>query len=128
MEDGQYNRKEDFKQAYEDLEESDKNELDLINKELEKIKKNSNLPVTDKKLKKRIAKICLKLVEETPDDKTSIMETAYIITGNFVWATYGDKLDEVMDLAGELELPGQQVSENVKKLWLKMKKKLQLYN
>ena len=81
----EYKRKEDFEQAHEDLEEEDKKELEEIGNELEKYKEKPNLPIEDKNLKKRIAKICSKLIEETPNDKSSIMETSYIITGNFVW-------------------------------------------
>lgn len=124
----EYKRKEDFEQAYEDLEEEDKKELGEIGKELEKYKEKPNLPIEDKNLKKRIAKICSKLIEETPNDKTSIMETSYIITGSFVWKSYGDKLDEAMDIAGELELPEEHVtSGNVFDMWNKMKKIFQQY-
>jgi dsRNA-specific ribonuclease len=123
-----YKRKEDFEQAYEDLDKEDKKELEEIGKELKKYKEKPNLPIEDKNLKKRIAKICSKLIEETPNDKTSIMETSYIITGNFVWKTYGDKLDEAMDIAGELELPEEHVtSGNVLDMWNKMKKIFQQY-
>ena len=124
----EYKRKEDFKQAYEDLEEKDKKELDAIGKELEKFRKESpNLPIKNKILKKRIAKFCLKLIEETPNDKTSIMETSYIIAGGFIWNSYGGKLDEAVDTAGDLELPEQHVSGDVLKLWEKMKKKFRQY-
>jgi len=126
--DEEYKRKEDFKQAYADLEEGDKKELDSIGKELEKIRKeNPNLPIKNKILKKRIAKFCLKLIEETPNNKTSIMETSYIITGGFIWNSYGDQLDEAVDIAGDLELPEQHVSGDVLKLWKKMKKKFKQY-
>lgn len=70
----EYKRKENFEQAYEDLDKKNKKELDEIRKELKKIQdenRNPNLPIKDKVLKKRIAKICLKLIEETPKDKTS---------------------------------------------------------
>lgn len=125
-----YKRKEDFEQAYEDLNEEDKKELKEIGKELERIKKSNKdlyLPIEDKTLKKRIVKICLKLIEETPKDKTSVMETSYLITGSFIWYNYGDKLDEVLDIAGELELPEEHVSEDVFKIWEKMKKKFKEY-
>lgn len=105
------------------MEKEDKKELKEITKKLEKYKAKSNLPIEDKNLKKRIAKVCSKLIEETPNDKTSIMETSYIITGNFVWSTYGNKLDEAMNIAGELELPEEHVSSgNVLDMWNKMKK------
>jgi len=123
-----YRRKENFEQAYEDLEDDDKKELEEIGKELEKYKEKTNLPIEDKNLKRRLAKICSKLIEETPNDKTSIMETSYIITGNFIWKSYGDKLDEAMDIAGKLELPEEHVtSGNVFDMWNKMKKIFQQY-
>jgi len=73
-----YKRKEDFEQAYENLEKKDKKELEAIEKELGKYKEKPNLPIEDNNLKKRIAKICSKLIEETPSDKTSIMETSLL--------------------------------------------------
>lgn len=121
-------RKEDFERAYEDLSKSDKKELKEIGEDLENFRRqNPNIPIGDKNLKKRIVNLCLKLIEETPKNKIFIRETSYIITGNFVWFTYGDKLDEIMDIAGELELPEKYVSKDVFKLWEKMKKKLQKY-
>ena len=46
-----------------------------------------------------------------------------LITGNFIWKRYEDKLDEAMGIAGELELPEEQVtSGNVLDMWNKMKK------
>ena len=126
----EYRRGENFEQAYEDLDKEDKKELDEIGKELRNIQdenKNPNLPINDKKLKKRIAKICSKLIEETPKDKTSIMETSYIITGSFIGSNYGDKLDEAVEIAGELELPEHHVSGDVLQMWEKMKKIFQQY-
>lgn len=126
----EYRRKENFEQAYEDVDEEDKKELNEIGKELKKIQdenKNPNLPISDKELKKRIARICLKLIEETPKDKTSIMETSYIITGNFTWSNYGDKLDEAVEIAGELELPEHHVPGDVLQMWEKMKRIFKRY-
>lgn len=126
----EHKREENFEQAYEDLDEEDKKELCEIGRELKKIQvenKNLGLPTKDKELKKRIAKICSKLIEETPRDKISIMETSYIITGSFIWHNYGDKLDEAVEIAGELEMPEQHVPGDVFKRWKEMKKKFQQY-
>jgi len=126
----EHRRKEDFEQIYKNLNEEDKKELDEIEKEIKKIQeenKNLNLEIKDKKLKKRIAKICLKLIEETQKDKTSIMETSYLIAGSFLGSNYGDKLDEVVEIAGELELPEHHVSGGVLEMWEKMKNKFKLY-
>ncbi len=118
-------RIEDFNKAWEDLSVEIKNELKLIGAELEELKDKKKK--IDEKLKKQIAKICLKLINETPNDKTSIMETSFIITGNFVWYIYDDELDEVVDIAGELELPEEHVSGKVLKMWFDMKRKLEKY-
>ena len=125
-----YKRKENFEQAYANLDEEDKKDLKEIGRKLEKIQKKNkdpNLSIKNKSLKKKIAKICLKLIEETPKDKTSIMETSYIITGNFIWYNYGDKLDELIDTAGNLELPEGYVSGDVFKMWEKMRKNFKKY-
>jgi hypothetical protein len=123
-------RKENFEQAQEDLDELDEQELEEIGIQLEEIQDSNDDPeitVEDAELKKRIARICLKLMNETPKDGVSMMETAYIITSNFVWATYGDELDEAMDIAGELELPEEHVSGEVQEMWDRMKKILEDY-
>ncbi len=107
----------------------DKEELDLLYKELNKIKdKNENnvKVVSDKKLKKRVAKFCLKLVNEAGDHEKSIQETAYTIAG-FMQFLFNDKLDEVASIAGELELPKSHVSGDVFKMFDKMKKMLEKY-
>jgi hypothetical protein len=98
-------------------------------KELEEI-----LEVVDEKslvdnanLKIRIATICLELMDETPNDAASIMKTSSIITHNFVWYTYGDRLDEVMDLAGELELSEGTVAGNIQEKWSKARQILKEY-
>jgi len=125
MEDNEYKREENFNQVYKDLEEKDKKEIKELVSQLEKIEKenkNEETIIKDKKLKNRIAKLCLKLIEETPKDKTSIMETSFIINGNFIYYKYGDKLDNAIDISGELELPEEHVSGDVFKLWGKMKK------
>jgi hypothetical protein len=97
----------------------------------EKIRKiwedNRNLPIHDGKLKKRIAKLCLKLIDETPNDKAAMMETCHIITGNFMWRHYDDELEDAIDLAGELELPEEHVSGDVMEKWAEMKEKFKAY-
>ena len=127
----EYRREENFEQAYKDLDEEDKNELGEVSGELagiQKANKEPNIPVKNKKLKKRVAKICLKLIEETPSDKISMMEISYIITGKFIWFNYGDDLDEAIEIAGELELPEEHVSEDVLKMWGEMKEKFRRYS
>lgn len=124
----EYVRKEDFKKAFEELEENDKKELKEIGKALDEYWGKPNILIEDKKLKKRIAKICLKLIEQTPNDKTSIMETSYIIAGYFAWCRYGDELDDVTIIAGDLEIPEEYVSEkSVDAWWKEMKEILEIY-
>ncbi len=121
---------EDFEKAFKELEEEDQNELDKLRQKLQRIEKevgDPNFPIDDVDLKKRIAKVCLKLVEETPKDKTSIMETAYIIAGHFIWSVYGDDLDSAIELAGELELPEKHVDGDVFERWRELRGKFEKY-
>ena len=127
MEDQEPIRKEDFKKALDELEESDKKEVKELETLLEKYSKKPNIRVENKEIKERIARICLKLINETPNDKVSIMETSYIITGYYTWCTYGDDLDKVVSIAGELEIPEEHVHGNVLKMWKEMKTKLEKY-
>jgi len=55
------------------------------------------------------------------------METSHIITGNFIWNNYEDKLDEAIEIAGELELPERYISGKTLQMWEKMKKIFQQY-
>lgn len=111
--------REDFEKAYEELDEGDKAEFDSLAKELDKCDNgdDSSIIIEDKNLKRRIAQICLKLVEETPKQEIPIMETSYIITGYFVRYNYGDQLDGIMDIFSELELPVEHLSMDIFKLW-----------
>jgi hypothetical protein len=121
---------EDFEKAFKDLEEEDQNELDALRQKLQKIEKevgDPNFPIDDSDLKKRVAKVCLKLVEGTPKEKTSIMETANIITGHFIWSVYGDDLDSAIELAGELELPEKHVEGDVFEKWEELKEMFEKY-
>lgn len=115
---------------WDELEETDKLEIQDITKSLdilEKSNKEKPFVIKDKKIKERIVKICLKLIEETPSGERGIRETSYAITNNFIWYRYGDKLDELFGLIGELELPKQHVSGDVNKLWNKVKIGLKNY-
>lgn len=119
-------RKENFKKASDELEEENKKELKEIGKALEEYWGKPSIPIKDEKLKKRIAKICLKLIDQTPNDKTCIMETSYIITGYFMPHRYGDELDDVVIIAGELEIPN--ISEQAVNIrWKEMKSLLESY-
>ena len=113
-----------MKQALENLKSEDKEELKQIYIELQTyLKSNENdFLVKDNNLKIRIARICLKLIQETPKNKKAITGTSYVITGEFIWYKYGDQLDKAVTLAAELELPEQHVSGDVIKMWEEMKK------
>jgi len=110
----------------------EKEELEVLHKELSNIKDkgdNNVIQVEDKSLKKRLAKFCLQLIDETPinqNDKRAIQETSYLISG-FMQYQFGDKLDEVFGIAGELELPEHHVSGNVIKMFNKIKRILKKY-
>ena len=111
------------------LEEDDKQELDFLHKELNKIidkDENNNIVVKDKKLKKKIAKFLLKLVDETGNHEKLIQETSYIIAG-FMQFIFNDDLDKVTDIAGELELPKEHVSGDVFKMFKRMRNIIDKY-
>ena len=52
-----------------------------------------------------------------------MMETAYLITGAFIWYDFGDELNDAFEIAGKLEIP----EENTLELWSKMEKILRKY-
>jgi len=86
-------------------------------------KKYSASKVKDSNLKIKIAEICLKLIERTKKEKKAMMETAYLITGAFIWYDFGDELNDAFEIAGKLEIP----EENTLELWSKMEKILRKY-
>jgi hypothetical protein len=119
---------EDLKEVFEELSEDVKRELDDLGEILkESVKgKDPNTEIKNKKIKDRIAKICLKLIEDTSKDERGIMETSYVITGYFIWYNLGD-LTDIIGEAGELELPAKHVHGDVFKRFDKMKKMFEKY-
>lgn len=118
-----------IEKAYEDLSEEDRKELKEIGEELEKIQPetpDSPRKVNDECLKKRIAKVCLKLINETPKNIVDIAKTSHIITGQFIWYEFGNRLDEAVGIAGELEIP-QHASRNIFEMWEEMKRYFEDY-
>ena len=116
--------------AIEELSTKNKKELNFLQGELSKIEdKNENnvIIVKDKKLKNRVAKFCLKLVNETGNHKKLIQETSYIIVAGFIRYEFGDDLDKVTSIAADLELPKDHVSGNVFERFKNMKRFLEKY-
>lgn len=105
----------------------DKKINDIVRKLNEIQKENPNIPIKNEEIKTKIAKACLSLIKDTPVTNQGIMETSYTITGKFGWCNYNDKLDEIMDIAGELELPEHHVSGDIQKMWKKMETILKEY-
>lgn len=123
-------RRSNFERAYNEMDEEDKEEISEIISELEKIgtgHAESDRFIKNKELKKRVAGFCLRLVEDTPKNRTTIMETSYVITGAFVDYEFGDDLDKVIRIAEELEIPHEYSDGHVFKLFDKMKKILVRY-
>ena len=112
----------------EELPKGDRKELDVLYKELDSIEddKEGVIIIQDKKLKRRVAKLFLKLVNTTGNDEESIQKTAYIITG-FIQYKFGDSLDEIISIAAELELPKNYVSGNFSGMFKNMEKMLKKY-
>ena len=64
------------------------------------------------------------MIDDTAKEKTAIMETSYIITGNFFMANFDEQLNTALNIASELELPEHHVSRDIFKLWKKLKKNI----
>src|SRR4030042_1113468 len=82
-------------------------ELEELRQELEAAElKNGdpNIPIKDPKLKERVARLCSKIAAKTHEDKKHIRRACYIISGAFSWHTYGDNLDDAIQIAKELEI------------------------
>ena len=89
------------------LSEKELDELENLRQELEGCGlKNADpsIPIKDEELKKRVARLCSKLAARTREDKRHIRRSCYVISGAFAWHKYGDKLDDVIQIAKELEL------------------------
>lgn len=111
------------------LEDEDRKELESLYSELnriEEVDENNITIVNDKKLKRRIAKFFLNLVEGAGEDKELIREISYDIAG-FMQFKFDETLDAITGMAGELELPEEHVSGDVIEMFKDMKKKLKKY-
>jgi len=119
---------DNLNKTIEELPKGDRKELDVLYKELDSIEddKEGVIIIQDKKLKRRVAKLFLKLVNTTGNDEESIQKTAYIITG-FIQYKFGDSLDEIISIAAELELPKNYVSGNAPEMFKNMEKLLKKY-
>ncbi len=94
--------KEYLKLKGKDLDELEQLRQELAGQEL----KNADLsmPIKDEELKKRVARLCSKIAARTHEDKKHIRRACYIISGAFSWYKYGDKLDDAIQIAKELEI------------------------
>ena len=120
----------DFEKAYRNLEKEDKEELENLYEELDKAQNEQSSPnelISDKDLQKRVAKICLILMEKTANNKTAVMEISYILTGKFINFIFPGKLGEAIDIFGQLELPEEHVEGDVEELWFRAKNLLKKY-
>jgi hypothetical protein len=86
----------------------------------------SNSKKISKKDKSEFAKFLKLLTDETFNDYKPIEETCGVMAGFFQY-DFEDDLDEIFDLAAELELPKEYVSGDVFKKWELLKNKLTKY-
>lgn len=118
MESGQ----EITKGAFDRLGPADKKEFTVIRDALVRMgsEKTSHGKVDDE-LKERVAKLCLRLIDKTPDSEISRMATAYII-GSFIQYThlFDSNLRDAIDTAAQLEVPPRLVMGDARQLWGKM--------
>lgn len=80
----------------------------------------------DESLKIRIAKACLKMMEEAPLDKEEVMERAFELS-KFVEYEYDDALDSIFEKAAKLSPPEFNTDDFIFGLWNEMKEELEEY-
>ena len=93
----------------EGLSVSDKVEFKHLRVELRKT--STSVVVNDPNLKKRIAKFFQRLLDYSDKGEITIQDAALIIAG-FMEYDFGDDLDRVISIAGELELPQNQTADD----------------
>jgi len=88
------------------LNEKELEELEELRQELEgaELKNADHGMIKDEELKKRVARLCSKITARTKEDKKHIRKSCYTISGAFSWHKYGDKLDDAINIAKELEI------------------------
>lgn len=89
--------------------------------------KNKPLVINDWSAKKKLAEFLLKLAKKVlKGDDLRLQNTCYLIAG-FMFYDFGDELDDVLGLAGVLELPRHHVDGNPEVLFDKLKNDLESY-
>lgn len=114
-----------YRSKYE-LSDNEKEKLLRLHRAHKCIKEKDTCKIKNKKLKKRVAKYFLKLINNTVSHEKFIQNTSFIIAG-FIQYNYGDDLDNVVSIAAELELPKHHVSGDIFKMFKRMKLKLNKY-
>ncbi len=115
---------------YVKISEVDLQELELLRQKLEGEElKNGDptIPIKNLPLKIRVSKLCLKLLASTPTREPKIRETCSRIIGAFSWHVYGDKLDDIIKMAKELEDADIHKDEAVYELFRLMEEVLEEY-
>ncbi|GEM_PF-2591290 len=105
-------------------------ELEELRQELEAQElrnASQDIPVKDPELKKRVARLCSKIVSRTKEDKRHIRRACYIISGAFSWHKYGDELDDAIEIARELEIKEKSKQVDVFELFRLMQEILDDY-
>lgn len=107
------------------LTNKEKNELDNL---LKQVSDYDEAQIIDKSLKQKVAKFFLQLINKNyiENDKKTIQEISYIIAA-FILYEFEDELDNITEIAGQLELPEDYISGDVIELFNKMKKMLEDY-
>jgi hypothetical protein len=118
----------DFENVLEDLPLKEKKEHFQLKKELEELRRinGAKKAISSNEIKKRVAEFIFTLMEETPINEIAIQETAYIIS-DFMKYPFDDKLSDIIEIAGGLELPDKNLPDDRIKLWNKLKKMVKGY-
>jgi hypothetical protein len=119
----------DVDEAISRISEADRKELSEVAEELAQMTKGKwpDDPITNESIKKRAAKIFLKIIKNTPEDRKAIMESCYVVTASFNDYIFGDDLDEAIKIADDLEVPQKYVYDNVFVMFGKLRIILERY-
>jgi hypothetical protein len=82
--------------------------------------------ITNKKLKLRIPRLFLRLISRAGASKEGISPASHWRC-NLPFFEFGDELDEVTLMAGELELPGSLIEDDAQVMWQRMRAVLETY-
>ncbi len=101
-------------------------DLAKLHTDIARVSEGSLQKIEDKTLKKRVAEMCLQIINDTPQDVDLVLKRIPIIA-EFVEYDFNDKLDTIFAQAVQLIPPEDTSSQNVLSTWNSMKALLEDY-